>query len=623
MWRRPAPAWRRWASRVTAPGADAAVNPLSVSQGAKLVRRVFGLALQAHGGRIAWIAGLSLLIALAPALAAWLAKEMIDAVVAAASEPASAQLRSAALGFAAAEAAVLGALVMLRRVLGYYKTVLHAELGYTVGQTIFSKTAALDLETLERAEVQQQITLARQSAAARPFSLVNRVIDAGQFIVTLISFIALLATFSPWLVAILAVGGAPLFLGELRFSEAAFRFYTGRTPDMRARSYLEGLLVSAGAGPERIHSGATQALRDRHGALFSQLFTEDRRRMGRRAFLGAALIALSTAIFISGKLWVVWAAVLATISLGQMTLFIALLKQGQNTATNLLASFSGAYEDLLYASNLYALLDREEALRSGSLTRGPQPGDGYRLEAVTFVYPGADRRTLDDLNLHIPAGQHLGVVGANGSGKSTLIKLLIGLYRPTSGRILLDGAPLQDWDRDALFKRSAALFQPFQRYAFTARDNITSGLGLEPVEDGVVERAAERGLADAVIQALPDGLDTQLSRQQLDGHELSGGQWQRLAIARAMVRSGADVLLLDEPTSALDPDAEAALIEEVARSGATLVLVSHRLSNLRAVERIIVLDGGRIVEEGTHDSLLQAQGRYADLFAKQAGFYRK
>ena len=595
---------------------------MSLKQGYGLVRRLFALALGAHGGRIAWIAGLSVLIALAPALAAWLAKEMIDAVVAAAADPAAAALRNAALGWAAAEAGVLGALIMLRRVLGYYKTVLHAELGYTVGQTIFSKTAALDLATLERAEVQQQITLARQSAASRPFSLINRVIDAGQFIVTLLSFVILLATFSPWLVAILALGGLPLFLGELRFSEAAFRFYTGRTPDMRARSYLEGLLVSAGAGAERIHTGATQAIRERHGAMFAELFGEDRKRMGRRAFLGAALIALSTVVFIAGKLWVVWVAALAAITLGQMTLFIALLKQGQNTATSLLASFSGAYEDLLYAGNLYALLDREEQRPSGHLAEGPAPGDGYRLEDVGFTYPGSTRVSLSGVSVHIPAGQHLGVVGANGSGKSTLIKLLIGLYTPSSGRILLDGAPLEDWDRTALLKRTAALFQPFQRYAFTARDNIAMGAGLGPVDEELITDAARRGLADTVIETLPAGLDTQLSRQQLDGHELSGGEWQRLAIARAMLRSGADVLILDEPTSALDPDAEATLIEEVSHTGATLILVSHRLSNLRAVERIIVLDRGRIVEAGTHDELLAAGGRYASLFAKQAGFYR-
>jgi ABC-type multidrug transport system fused ATPase/permease subunit len=420
----------------------------------------------------------------------------------------------------------------------------------------------------------------------------------------------------------LALGGLPLFLGELRFSEVAFQFFVGRTPAMRARSYLEGLMVSAGAGAERIHASATDALRARHRALFDAFFSQDRARMGKRAFLGAALIALSTLVFIVGKLWVVWAAAAAAISLGQMTLFIALLKQGQNTATNLLASFSGGYEDLLYAGNLYALLDRDESQSAGVLMTGPKPGDGYRLENVAFTYPDSQTASLRSVSLHIPAGQHLGVVGANGSGKSTLIKLLIGLYSPSDGKILLDGAPLEDWDRSALLARTAALFQPFQRYAFTARDNIAMGEGLRPVDDAALAQAARRGLADTVIDKLPAGLDTQLSRQQLDGHELSGGEWQRLAVARAMVRSSASVLILDEPTSALDPDAEAALIEEVSATGATLILVSHRLSNLRAVERIVVLDQGRIVEDGTHDSLLAAGGRYAKLFAKQAGFYR-
>ena len=596
--------------------------PLSWAEAGAIVRRLFALAWRSHGGRIVQIAAMSAVIALLPALAAWLAKEMIDAVVAAAADPASRALRTAALGWAAAEAGVLGGLIMLRRVLGHYKTLLHAELGYTVGQTIFDKTAALDLATLERASVQQQVTLARQSAASRPFSLINRVIDAGQFTLTLLSFVALLMTFSPLLVALLVLGGLPLFLGELRFSQTAFRFYTGRTPAMRARSYLEGLLVAAGPGPERIHTGAGAALRARHAGLFADLFGEDRRRMGRRAFFGAALIGLSTLIFIAGKLWVVWAAAAAAITLGQMTLFVASLKQGQNTATNLLAAFSGGFEDLLYASNLYALLDRDETRLSGGLTAGPAPGDGYRLEAVSFQYPDSAHPSLHDVSLHIPAGEHLGVVGANGSGKSTLIKLLIGLYAPSSGRILLDGAPLQDWDRTALFKRTAALFQPFQRYAFTARDNIAAGQGLDGVSDAAIAEAARRGLAQPVIDKLPSGLDTQLSRQQLDGHELSGGEWQRLAIARAMLRAGAHTLILDEPTSALDPDAEADLIDEVARSGAGLILISHRLSNLRAVKRIIVLDNGRIVEEGTHETLLAAEGHYARLFAKQAGFYK-
>jgi ABC-type multidrug transport system fused ATPase/permease subunit len=213
-------------------------------------------------------------------------------------------------------------------------------------------------------------------------------------------------------------------------------------------------------------------------------------------------------------------------------------------------------------------------------------------------------------------------VGANGSGKSTLVKLLTGLYAPGAGTITLDGAPLGDWDREALAGRTAALFQPFQRYAFTARDNIAMGRGLRGAEEQEIEAAVDEGLARDVIADLPHGLDTELSRQQLDGVELSGGQWQRLALARAMLRAGADTLILDEPTSALDPQAEAALIDSVARAGKTVILISHRLSNLRAAEAILVLEKGRIVEQGSHAALIEADGPYATLFGAQAGFYR-
>lgn len=585
-----------------------------------LTLRTLRLAWDAAPRLIGLIGVLTFLAALGPAAAAYLAKLMIDAVLAAIASGDAAD-RNLALGYGAAEAVVLGALVALRRITGHYLNVLRAELGYAIGSRIFAKTARLDLETVERADIQQQITLARQNAVARPFSMVQRTFDAAQNAVTLISFAALLAAYSPWLVLLIFAGGLPLFLGELRFSGAGFRYYTGRTPHMRRRSYLEGLMVSPGAAPERLHAGASGAIAERQRTLYRSLFAEDRALQGRRSWGGAGLIGISSLIFIAGKLYAVLEAVSGAISLGQMTLLIAALKQGQNTVTSLMAAFSGAYEDVLYASNLFSLLDRPEDGGGGTLTHGPVPGDGYRFEAASYRYPGAARDALHGITLHIPPGQRLGIVGANGSGKSTLVKLMAGLYQPSSGRVLLDGAPLCDWAPEALARRTALLFQPFQRYAFTARDNVTMGQGLKPVDEADVEAAIDAGLARGVIEDLPAGLDTELSRQQVEGVELSGGQWQRLALARAMLRTGADTLILDEPTSALDPEAEGELIDRVSAAGKTVVLISHRLSNLRAAERIIVLQKGQIAESGTHEALLEAGGIYARLFRTQAGFY--
>ena len=531
------------------------------------------------------IALVSLFIAFSPALIAYVGKLLIDSVLAAIAGSSAA--RDMALVWVAVETGLLGLGIAARRVQTFQKRVLQAELTYAVTRRIQAKTMRMDLAVIESPLVQQRIALARQHAASRPFGLVTRLFDGAQYTITLLTFAAVLWTFSPWAVLLILAGGMPLFVAEVRFSNEAFRFYTSRTPEMRQRSYLEGLLTSDSAAAERIHSGADRQIDARHSDMYARLFAHDLTLQGRR------------------------------------TISIALLKQGQNTVNSLLTITTGGYEDLLYLSNLDALESEPEGPARGTAVEGPCPGEGYRLENVGYAYPGVPRPALEGLNLVIPPGLQLGVVGANGSGKTTLVKLLTGLYRPTTGRITLDGLPLEDWAPEALFARTAVLVQPFQRYQLTAGENIAMGEGLRVTDRDRLQEAARVGLAEPVLQDLPDGLDARLSRQQLGGRELSGGQWQRLALARAMLRTGASTLILDEPTAALDPPAEEALLEAARTEQRTLILISHRLSNLRHADRIVVLSHGRIVEEGAHEELMRANGGYREMFDKQAEFYRR
>jgi len=566
------------------------------------------------------IAVTTALVALVPALAAYVAKLIVDTVLAAVDTQSAAD-RQQALIWVTVEAGILGSGMALRRILVHLKRLLHAELGFAVSTKIFDKTSRFDLETIERPDVQQQILLARQHASARPYNLANRVIETGQHSLTLLSLAVVLWTFSPLAVAIIIVGGVPLFISELRFSGSAFRFYTGRTPEMRQRNYLEGLMTSDSAAVERLHADSSPAIRERYSSLFRWLFGEDRKLQTRRTAFGVSLLMVSSVFFLGGKAWVVWATVMGALTLGQMTMYAAVLKQGQNTVTTLLATLGGGYEDLLYVSNLYALLGREAGVERGVVKTGLEPGKGYELSHVGFEYPNGNTPALSDVSLIIPAGQKLGIVGANGSGKSTLVKLLTGLYLPQSGQVRLDGLPIDEWGTSTLFARTAAVFQPSQRYSLTAGENIAMGEGLRVEDRARWAAAAEAGLAGPVLADLPDGLDTKLSRQFLDGRELSGGQWQRLALARAMLRKGADTLILDEPTAALDPAAEADFVQTLREKDGTLIVISHRLSTLRWCDQIVVLEKGRIVQSGSPAQLASTPGAYRDLFREQAEFY--
>jgi ATP-binding cassette subfamily B protein len=374
--------------------------------------------------------------------------------------------------------------------------------------------------------------------------------------------------------------------------------------------------------------GLGPLLLQRYRDIYHRLYARDRSLAVRRDGWGFVLGLIGTAALYGAYAWIAAAAVMSRITLGQMTMYLMLFRQGQSAVSAILSAIGGMYEDNLYLSTLYEYLETPSRAPSGKslpiVSRGPKPSDGIRFENVSFTYPGASRPALSDIELHIRPGQSLALVGENGSGKTTLIKLLTRLYRPDSGRILLDGMDLEQWEEDALRQRIGVIFQDFSRYQFLVGENIGVGDVRFFAEEERWQEAAGKGMADEIIEDLPQGYETQLGKWFKDGQELSGGQWQKIALSRAFMRSEADILVLDEPTAAMDAAAEASIFEHFRKltQNRIAILISHRFSTVRMASQIIVIENGHIIERGSHEELMDLDGHYARLFQLQAAGYR-
>ncbi len=570
------------------------------------------------------LAGLTLLAGALPAAATWVSKLIVDGVLRAAATGLAAD-RQDVVRYVLLEAVIMALLVGVRRAHGLVKSLLYARLGYRVNLDILDKAQTLDLQQYEDPRCQTLLLQAKREAASRPFNLVNRTFLVLQHSVALIAYAGLLLGFSPLAALVIVLAGLPAFAVEAWFSGKVLRFYKAKTPATRERAYLESLMTRDDFAKEVLHFELGDALRERYKALFRLLFGKDQRLQVSRGAWGFGLSLLSSAAFYGAYVWTALTATYGRITLGEMTMYLALLRQGQNSLSTLLGAIGGMYEDLLYVSHLHDFLGLPGAARGGSARRGAEPGGGIRCDRVSFTYPGSPRPAVAEVSFHLRPGRRLGIVGANGSGKTTLVKLLAGLYRPDSGRVLLDGTDLRDWHLESLRRRIGMLFQGFKRYKLTAGENIAAGDRLRAGAETELAQAARLGLADELIAELPAGLATHLGKHRDDGRELSGGQWQRLALARAFMRQQADILILDEPTSALDAATEAGLfahVREVAGERMA-VIISHRLATIRFADHILVLDGGRVVEQGTHDSLVADGGLYARMFRLQAAGYRE
>ncbi|BAY21929.1 ABC transporter-like protein [Calothrix sp. NIES-2100] len=569
------------------------------------------------------LATLTLVAGLLPAAIAYIGKLIVDAVVLSAQAGADRNI-SHALLYVALEAIAVMLLAGTQRGLTICQSLLRALLGQRVNVLILEKAQTLDLKYFEDSEFYDKLLNARREASVRPLSLVTRTFGLVQSALSLVTYGILLVKFSVWAVIVLIVAAMPAFIAETKFATQAFRLFSWRAPETRQQHYLENLLAREDFVTEiKLYQLGGMLLR-RYRHIFHQLYGEDRDLTLRRGLWGYLLSLVSTTAFYLAYAWIVIETILGKISLGDMTMYLTVFRQGQSTFAGALTSIGGMYEDNLYLSTLYEFLEAEAPQPWGTVTIGVNPQDGIRFENVSFTYPGSTKPALNNISLHLQPGAKLAIVGENGSGKTTLIKLLTRLYTPDSGRIFLDGVDLQEWDIEVLRRRIGVIFQNFVRYQFTVGENIGVG-DVEYLDDSDRwQHAAQKGMAEPFIQQLPDSFSTQLGRWFKGGQELSGGQWQKIALSRAFMRTRADILVLDEPTSAMDAQAEFDIFNHfrTVTQNQMVFLISHRFSTVRMADNIMVIEAGKVVEQGTHEELLQTGGQYAKLFWLQAAGYQ-
>lgn len=565
---------------------------------------------------------LRLFRALLPLATLWVAKLILDAAVDWVTRG-----RGTLVGVWKLVALELG-LAIASDVLGRANTLLDSLLGdrFTnrISVRLMEHSTALDLASFEDPVFYDKLERARKQTTGR-MGLLASLLGLGQDFLSLVSLSAGLIFFSPWLMALLVAAVVPAFLGETHFTTLAYSVLFRKTPQRRLLDYLRLLGASTQSAKEVKIFGLGRYLSQRYHEISESIYIENKALSIRRAIAGSALNVISTGGYYGAYAVVLLRYLAGGISVGKLTFLTGAFSRSRGYIERILSGFTDISDQAIFLKDLFEFFAMEPSIRSKpNAIPGPRPiREGFEFRNVAFAYPGTDRRVVNNLNFRLQPQEKVALIGENGAGKTTVVKLLARLYDPTAGSILLDGVDLREYDVEELRREIGVIFQDYMRYDMLVRENIGFGQ-IEKLDDRArVESAAVKSLAKKLVDRLPKGYDQMVGRRFEGGVDLSGGEWQKLALARAYMRD-AQVLMLDEPTATLDARAEYEVFQRFAdlTRGRMAVLISHRFSTVRMADRILVLAGGEIREQGTHEELVALGGRYAELFELQAAGYR-
>jgi ATP-binding cassette subfamily B protein len=587
--------------------------------------RVFGLVWSTSRRLTIALAAVTLLQSVVPVAQVWLAGRLIDEVVHAIGKGGGDDHVRPVVILAVAQLLLFLGSSLLQTLGNISQQLLQEQLAIHVQLLIMEHANSLDLADFENAAYYDQLQQAQRESANRPVAMVAGVFSLVRTAITFATMIALLIGLSPWIAAAALLSPIPAFISGSRYGWWGFQQMRRQSPTRRLMSYLTTLLTTDEFNKEiKLYTLGDHFI-DRYRTIAGDYYQDTRRLLVRRYLSGFGWGALTIVASSGTFLYVALLAVRGTISLGALTVFTQAAQQVQSAFQGMLGGVQGIYEHGLYLSTLYDLLDRQPAIQAPA---NPVPvrrpfQRGIEFRNVTYCYPDKETPAVDNVSFTIVPGETIALVGRNGAGKTTIVKLLGRLYDPESGQILIDGHDIRDYDPRELRREFGMMFQDYAAYQLSARENVGVG-NVERVGDlAAIARAAERGGADDVIAGLPKGYETTLGKWFEGGHQLSGGEWQKVALSRAFMRD-AQILILDEPTAALDAQAEHDLFSRIKSlaEGKIALFISHRFSTTRMADRILVLDQGRLIEQGTHQELMALGGQYSHLFELQAASYR-